>query len=205
MICAFPIESTYGHRHPCGQCMPCRINTRRKRVARILMEGRLHKQNSWLTLTYDDEHLPWADCDGMLMPVLRVSDWQKWIKRYRKDAGRPGIRYFGVGEYGDQYGRPHWHAVMFGEDAVDCEARMRRTWTAGKVLHCRPLEEFAAHYASGYCVKKWTKHGDERLAGRPAERSFSSRSPALGERFVREYVAPALFKRSGAAAIPEGS
>lgn len=58
----------------------------------------------FITLTYDDEHLP---------PGAELSkrDLQLFIKRLRKR--NPGIRYFAVGEYGSQKGRPHYHAVIF--------------------------------------------------------------------------------------------
>lgn len=68
----------------------------------------------FLTLTYNDEHIPknhnHKECshlDGELCP----RDLKLFIKRLRKR--NPGIRYFAVGEYGENFSRPHYHAVIF--------------------------------------------------------------------------------------------
>lgn len=71
----------------------------------------------FLTLTYNDEHLP---------PGAQLSkrDLQLFIKRLRKV--NPGIKYFAVGEYGTDKGRPHYHLVIF--NLVDL-ALITDTWT----------------------------------------------------------------------------
>ena len=43
---------------PCGQCKNCRINQARIWTNRILMEQCCHDYSCFVTLTYDDEHLP---------------------------------------------------------------------------------------------------------------------------------------------------
>lgn len=72
-------------------------------------EASLHDRNSWVTLTYDPEHLPPA-------ASLRVRDWQLFAKRLRRAIGP--FRFFQCGEYGLK-GRPHHHAVIFGHDFPD--------------------------------------------------------------------------------------
>lgn len=202
MICAFPKTTTFGHTFPCGGCMPCRVNRLRAKKARILMESFTHEVSSWVTVTYRDEELPWLLCEGMPMPVLRISDFQLWIKRYRKAMARPGIRYFGVGEYGDKYGRPHFHAVLFGEDPYQVESVLDDTWGMGRT-HVREADHGAMQYVAGYTVKKLTR-GNDRLGGRPPEQSFCSRNPPIGWGYLRDNVVPALFTRRGCAAIAEG-
>ena len=65
----------------------------------------------FLTLTYADEHLP---PNGSLV----VADLQKFIKRLRKHYAKRNngikLRYYACGEYGDRYGRPHYHAIICG-------------------------------------------------------------------------------------------
>lgn len=63
--------------------------------------------NAFLTLTYDNEHLP---TDGS----LQKREWQTFAKRTRKKAGP--FRFLHVGEYGEQNFRPHYHALLFGLD-----------------------------------------------------------------------------------------
>ena len=93
---------------PCGQCLSCRIDYSRDWAARCVHESQLHAVNSYITLTYDDFHLP--DNYGLEKDAL-----QKFMKRYRKMFGK-GIRFFGCGEYGEETSRPHYHLIIFGYD-----------------------------------------------------------------------------------------
>ncbi len=74
----------------------------------------MHIDNSFITLTYDDDHLP---SDGS----LRAADLQKFFKRLRKSLSPHKIRFYGCGEYGEQFKRPHYHAIIFGYDFPDKE------------------------------------------------------------------------------------
>ena len=82
----------------------------------------MHEENAFITLTYDDEHLP-------ELGSLKFSDFQKFIRRFRKKLAREDMKAHGVvyrrlrfyhcGEYGDKEGRPHFHAILFGYDFTD--------------------------------------------------------------------------------------
>lgn len=89
----------------CGKCLEC---VRQKSVEwafRIMDECSLYKDNSFLTLTYDDEHKPY----------LGVSrrEVQLFVKRLRKVLFPRKIRFFACGEYGKKLGRPHYHLIIF--------------------------------------------------------------------------------------------
>ena len=73
---------------------------------RCVHEASLHDDNSFITLTYSPEFLP---ARGSL--VLR--DFQLFMKSLRKGLGKK-IRFFMCGEYGEGFGRPHFHAIIFG-------------------------------------------------------------------------------------------
>lgn len=94
---------------PCGQCLSCRIKYAKTWAERCLFEASLYEKNYFFTLTYDDEHLPYADCG---VPTLVKKDFQDFMKRFRKKFGK--VRYFMCGEYGDRTYRPHYHSIMFG-------------------------------------------------------------------------------------------
>ena len=99
-----------GMAYGCGQCMPCRLNKKRIWTHRIMLESYEYSDNTMVTLTYDDEHLPRLDDGrGTLVP----KDFQDWLKRFRKAVEPRRVRYFGVGEYGDQLWRPHYHVILF--------------------------------------------------------------------------------------------
>ncbi len=93
----------------CGSCSGCRYDHSREWAVRCVHEAQLHKMNSFITLTYNDEHLP---KDGSLC----LEDWQKFAKRLRRAAGP--FRFFHCGEYGEVNLRPHYHACIFGLDFV---------------------------------------------------------------------------------------
>lgn len=79
---------------------------------RCVHEASLHAQNSFLTLTYDDQHLP---KDGS----LQKPDLQKFLKRLRARLAGKTIRYYACGEYGDHTQRAHYHVCLFGHDFTD--------------------------------------------------------------------------------------
>lgn len=91
----------------CGKCRACRIQRARHWAARMAHEMPYHKSNTFVTLTYDEEHLP---KDGMLDKKV----FTDWIKALRREMEPERIKYYGCGEYGDKYGRPHYHAALFG-------------------------------------------------------------------------------------------
>ena len=93
---------------PCGKCLGCREDNARAWALRAEIEAERWKGGLFLTLTYNDEHLP-----RDLLPSKR--DFQLFLKRFRKAVGVCGIRFLASGEKGEQFGRPHYHALLFGE------------------------------------------------------------------------------------------
>jgi hypothetical protein len=97
---------------PCGQCIGCRLERSRQWAMRCLYESHLHADNCYVTFTYSPGFLP---PDG----GLDKSHFQRFMKRLRRRYAPQLIRYFHCGEYGDQLGRPHYHALLFGIDFPD--------------------------------------------------------------------------------------
>lgn len=116
---------------PCGSCLGCRTTHATHWARRAQHEASMWAHNAFLTLTYDDNHLP---SNGALQP----NDLQGFIKRLRAHHSRVhtpqgkrirkkyrgmarhilcsplgGLRYLGSGEYGETYGRPHYHLILF--------------------------------------------------------------------------------------------
>lgn len=102
---------------PCGQCSGCRLRKSRDWAIRCIHETTFHDQNIFLTLTYNDENLPYP-------PSLVKEHFTKFMRRYRKYVKRTTgqkIRFYMCGEYGERLGRPHYHAIIFGHDFTDKE------------------------------------------------------------------------------------
>lgn len=110
-------------RVPCGQCIECRLASSREWALRIMLEAQAYEHNYFLTLTYNDDNLPLIDefdtLTGELVPdvpTLDKSALSGYIKRLRdhvkREYGVDGVRFFGCGEYGELYGRPHYHVCL---------------------------------------------------------------------------------------------
>lgn len=104
---------------PCGRCIGCRIDRSKQWAVRCVHEAQLYDNNSFITLTYNDEHLPEDHS-------LDVRVFQLFMKRLRNRFGSK-IRYYACGEYGEKYGRPHYHACLFNHDFQD-----KKLWKPGK-------------------------------------------------------------------------
>lgn len=125
---------------PCGQCIGCRLERSRQWAIRCLHEASLYEDNSFITLTYSDDHLP----DGN---SLDVKHFQDFMKRLRKRFGS-GIRFFHCGEYGERFSRPHYHACVFGLDFKDKEL-YRVTQQGHRLYTSQVLEDL---WGKGHCL-----------------------------------------------------
>lgn len=146
---------------PCGQCIGCRLERSRQWAMRCVHEAKLHEQNCFITLTYSPEHLP-------VNGSLDYSHFQKFMKRFRKVVPQR-VRYYMCGEYGENYQRPHFHAILFGYDFEDKKPwkttssksiiyrsdLLERLWPFGYSSIGTVTFESAA-YCARYCVKKIT-------------------------------------------------
>lgn len=191
----------------CGQCMNCRLERSRQWAVRIMHESKSWETSSFLTLTYRDEDLPLVDqADGSIGATLCVRDWQLFAKRLRHSLGK--MSYFHCGEYGEKFGRPHYHAAVFGHDFREdryfekmsvpgsfskLEAsplyrsdKLEELWSLGR-CYIGELTFESAGYIARYCTKKLTgKRASEYGHRRPPYCSMS-RNPAVGKKWFTEF------------------
>lgn len=189
----------------CGRCIGCRLERSRQWAVRCMHEAQLHEENCFLTLTYDDAHLPPG---GSL--VLR--DFVLFMKKLRRVVSPRRFSYFHCGEYGEQLGRPHYHALLFGLDFPDKVARKRsaggsqiftsaildRIWRMGQCMIGALTFESAA-YCARYSLKKITGPGarehytriteDGEIVELRPEYVTMSRRPGIGKRWFERFGA----------------
>ncbi len=110
---------------PCGKCIGCRLDASRHWANRCMMEASQYADNCFITLTYNDDHLPFSTSFDSLGNERRTAtlvkrDLQLFMKRLRKKFGS-GIRFFACGEYGSETHthRPHYHLILFNFDFPD--------------------------------------------------------------------------------------
>ena len=177
----------------CRGCIGCRLDRARDWSIRCTHEAQMHDANSFVTLTYDDEHLP---PNGS----LDHGDPQRFLKRLRKRLDQK-IRYMLSGEYGDQFERPHYHLCIFGYRPD--ELVQIGTNKLGQRLYASPeLEALwpyghssvgevtpqSANYTARYCVKKITgERAEDHYAGRTPDYGTMSLKPGLGYTWFLKY------------------
>lgn len=150
-----------------------------------MLESQNKPDNCFVTLTFSENNLP---SDGSVNP-RHLSDF---VKRLRADLPPRSIRYYGVGEYGDETFRPHYHVILFGypncrRGRTDLRKRtccdvcelVRRKWGHGEVF-LGSVDTNSAQYVCGYVTKKMTSKNDVRLAGRHPEFARMSLKPGIG-------------------------
>lgn len=178
----------------CGQCVECRLQHSRDWAVRCMNEKRLHRESSFLTLTYEDSQLPLA---GTLVK------WhlQKFMKRLRHDTG-DGLRFYACGEYGETYDRPHYHVLLFNYDFADkrlfdrtdreyelyVSPRLDKLWGMGHtVIGSVDFESCA--YVARYVTKKITgAPAEAHYYGREDEFALRSMRPGIGHGYYMKYA-----------------
>lgn len=96
---------------PCRNCIGCRLEQSRQAAVRLVHECAFHPYSGFLTLTYDDDHLPksWS---------LEPARWTKFAKDLRARfafLNKGCLKFYAVGEYGDVSSRPHYHAIVYSD------------------------------------------------------------------------------------------
>lgn len=143
---------------PCGKCAGCVTDWVNMWTARCFLESLYHKSNLYLTCTFDDEHLPYADTvdtetgQVVSVPCLDYTVWQKFMKRLRKAFPEQNLRYRVTGEYGDTTHRPHFHAIIFGLELPDLRVKY---YTNGRRKSTTPFKGCYPMYVSKKLQDIW--------------------------------------------------
>ena len=195
-------------RFPCGGCKGCRIDSSRQKAIRIEHEVQTQREDGkgscFITLTYAPEHLPMLGNTGV--STLVQEDWAAFMKRLRRRINNPSDRFFVssdlkirqvyCGEYGDNFGRPHFHGILFGYDFPDKyyapECNRNRKANADPLFRSEFLEELwpyghstigAATWQSGAYVARYVM---KKVTGKAALAHYQVIDPETGEVFDRK-------------------
>lgn len=164
----------------------------------------MHQLNIFITLTYNDEHLPPG---GSLVKA----DFQNFMKRLRKVHSPNRLSYYMCGEYGENFSRPHYHAILFGIDFPD-KIPHSKNEQGDQLYHSPTLEKIwglgfayiggvnfqTAAYVSRYVMKKingeqakthYEKFDVEtgEIFNLQPEYSTMSTNPAIGKSWFEKY------------------
>ena len=142
---------------PCGKCSNCIKKKSQEWTSRLLKESENFKYSYFITLTYDDEHLI----------ELNKRDLQLFLKRYRKSFNQDHdfhMKYYITGEYGETYGRSHYHAIFFQNKPIKnlrfysnnlyISKDFSKIWSLGNCLISKQVNERSIRYTVAYTLKK---------------------------------------------------
>ena len=123
---------------PCNKCILCGDKKAKDWSTRLFAEANFHDNHPWwITLTYNAYGLP-------LDKSISKKELSNFLKRLRERVSRVfskdiRLRFVGVGEYGFNNARPHYHLELFGmpkmcvtkvllilENAWSCRVTLKR-------------------------------------------------------------------------------
>lgn len=151
---------------PCGKCVECLKARQHSWVYRLERTDAEYRFGYFITLTYDPASVPLLltsgevlryneyihrksieDCDMTLHP----KDLQNYFKRLRKIFS---FVYYCCGEYGDQFGRPHYHSLLWTNDINNARNQdaIIDKWQYGDV-QIEPIIPARIYYCTKYINK----------------------------------------------------
>lgn len=193
---------------PCGQCTGCRLDYAKDWTTRMMLEALYHDKTYFVTLTYDEEHVPRSSYveyeTGEVKEILtlRPDDFTKFMKRLRYYYTKNELRFYMCGEYGSQTLRPHYHMICFGLDLDDLKPfkksgtgndiylseTLSKAWKNGLVDVSEASYE-SMGYVARYVMKKLKGKDSaeyERFNIVP-EYTNMSRMPGIGKMYYDEH------------------
>lgn len=212
---------------PCGRCINCRLNYARTWSQRCMLESKSWEHNWFVTLTYDDDHLPYridaltGEIESATLVPNDVRDFLKRLREYYRDTyNHIGIRFYMAGEYGDNTARPHYHLILFNLPLDDLKlysksalgdlyfnsSLLEKLWSKGHCVIGEVTPESVA-YTARYCQKKAYKDIDYDVIGVHKEYVNMSRRPGIAlpylqKNFEKIYAADQIYLSNGEIAKP---
>lgn len=165
---------------PCGTCKDCRNAYKSQWQIRLSTELIQRQKDGWnvgfVTLTYDDEHLPYVpdsllldEHKGTRVPCFDKQHIRKLILDIRRDLdefyGAHGLVYMVCGEYGSYTKRPHYHAIFSFPPSVkpfDFWQLLTKYWSYGFLI---PKDMEGGYDSKRRYHKPFLVAGSARYAG----------------------------------------
>lgn len=177
---------------PCQKCAWCRRSLRDQWVFRMEQEKLVNPYARFLTLTYDDDHLPMKvnEETGEMVQTVKLADIQSFHKDMWNDGKK--FRFVLASEYGPRTQRPHYHGIYFSKDRIDYLSY----WKFGQNNCDVPAKKSSFKYVLKYMLK-----GSHVPPG--AEDNFKtvSRRPGIGSNFVYKGE-PYVISAGGVKVVP---
>lgn len=173
---------------PCGKCTECLKSRARAWQFRLLEEQKTAESTAFITLTFEDEYLP--------LNGVSKREAQLFLKSFRKELSKLGItlRYYLIGDYGEQYHRPHYHFIAFFSRKISEKSIVNlcsKAWHKGNVV-VGTVNIASIRYVTNYILHKKQVELDLNDTF-----SLMSRRPALGSNYLTKDMVEYLNREDG--------
>lgn len=164
---------------PCGYCSCCRRDKISMWSDRLAFES-FGKPSTFLTLTYDDTHLP-SDRS------VHLEDWQDFHDRLRHKVPFK-YKYFVTSEYGSLNFRPHYHVCLINFDWKVRENYMAidYAWRSRGFYDCSTLNASRIRYCLKYMSKELRGYKQDEYVRLGLSPCFHTMSKGIGKDFFYE-------------------
>lgn len=186
---------------PCGGCVDCRLDKSRQWAIRSMHEAKSHENNCVITLTYDNQNLPpnkSINPDHAVEFMKKLRAHEQYIREQEYMAWHPkyAIKTYGCAEYGEKYGRPHYHIILFNYSFKDAKPYgqipgyytsdiLDRIWKKGQ-CQIMDLTFDSAAYVARYVMKKMTGKMAEQYGEKLPEQSICLSQKGIGKEWYKK-------------------
>lgn len=171
----------------CGKCYACKEEIAKEYTSRFIKESIYYKHKYFITLTYDDEHLPLNKYAVGTLNKKHIVDYLKRVNIHCKRKELGDYKYFIGAEYGDGTLRPHYH-VSIVCDNPDILFEFGNEWKYGQINGLRAEGSIKSiFYTIGYSDKKvGLINSDKYFIDNDMVPPFRKFSKGLGRRWYEE-------------------
>lgn len=142
----------------------------------------------FITLTYEDSQLPCTEYGEPTLYPKHLCDFVRALRsHFRNTRDITGVRYFGAGEYGDKFDRPHYHLCLFIPfliTAAELRPIVVKFWSFGLVLGVYPFSAKLSEYIAKYSTKRIGEVCDN---GKVSPFARMSLKPAIGSAWIDKH------------------
>lgn len=171
-------------RVPCGQCYNCQMKKRAEWDLRLWIESLYHPVTAFVTYTYEDRYLDKAH-DYKEFQHLHMRMYNHGLR----------FKFYHVSEFGEKYGRPHNHELMFIDNDID--PRELYQFRCYGIMDVGTLTPASIHY-----VTKWHVHPKYRIGESKEKHGFTEQSKSMGAQLLAHWSSDNF---SSSYKLPDGS
>lgn len=174
----------------CGKCLSCQKFRAGSWTMRMMQELKNSRNNWFITLTLNEDHLVYGADTSASLNKRDLQLYHKKLRKGRKNTEGVKFSYYSVGEYGETYGRPHYHEILFNtgiKDKSEIHFAVSTAWSDNKGLpmgfiHVGEVTEASIRYVAGYLEKGiYGETPNENI-----QRTFSMMSKGIGQSFLEK-------------------